>query len=220
MRIKTIETLGSTVEADDDSVVVLQKFCHRHRRVRSIALALCGGLLALPFGLVWADPSARVHFAALMTSDAGAVLQLAIVFVIALTAGLSGLITLCLPLVTKRVIHIDHERVTVEDTVRGRNRLWYEPIQAYRGIRHRIMTTSAGAVHTLSLEHPLPDRSLCIAYETRISNQAMIDASGRYQLPILAADPVTLGDRITGVIVQWLSEWLRATDGGRRAAST
>lgn len=224
MRIKSIETLGSTPSADDGSVVLLQKFSCRQRRFRAIALAGCGAILALPLSTILADTAARAHLAALITTDPAAVGQLAIVYTIALGALIFGLLDLFQPVISKRIIRLDPERVRVAETVRGRERVWHEPVDAYRGIRHRIMTTSAGTMHTLSLEHPRAARSLCIAYETHVSNQAMIDAAGRYQLPILPSGlpsgSTTMRDRVAGTLSQWLSGWGGVADGESRAAST
>lgn len=220
MRIKTIETLGHSPRDDDGSVVLVQKFSGHQRRLRAIALAGCGVLLCLPLGAVLADTAARMHLGNLLTTDPAAVGQLAIVCLIALGALLFGLLDLFQPIISKRIIRLEVDRVTVEDTVRGRAHRWHEPVDAYRGIRHQTMTTTSGTVQTLSLEHPQTSRSLCIAYETHVSNQAMLDAAGRYQLPLLPSGSVKLRDRVAESLSRWLFGTDVVTGGDSGVAST
>ena len=220
MRICSFETRGGDATAGDGSVVLLQEFSHGHRRVRAFAMAFCGGLLCLPFALVLASAAARARLADLAISDPIAVAQLGIVLAIALATLYFGLTELNQPAVRKRVIRINDDQVIVEDTVRGRERRWQEPVRSYHGIRHRVLTTSAGTIHTLMLEHPHPARSLHIAYETHIANQAIVHAAGHYKLPILRSGSVGIGHRVTRALPRWLAGLSGTAVGGRRAAST
>ncbi len=220
MRICSFETLGSDATADDGSVVLLQKFSHHHRRIRAVALALCGGLLCLPFGLVLSNATARTRIAELATSDPTAVAQLGIVLAVALAALYVGVAEISQPAVRKRVIRLNGDQVIVKETVRGRERRWQEPVPSFQGLRHRVQTTSAGTIHTLMLEHVQPARSLHIAYETHIAKQVIVDAAGHYKLPILPSGSTVIGRRVTCTLSR-LAVLLSGTAvGGRRAAST
>ena len=220
MRIKTIEVLGDSPSAADGAVVLLQKFSGRRRHFRAVVMIGCGVFLSLPLSAILVDAAARAHLGGLMTSDPTAVAQLAIVCLLAVAALVCGIVDVLRPIVSKRIIRLEANRVTVEDTVRGRALRWHEPVEAYRGIRHQTVTTSGGTVQTLSLEHPRSSRSLCIAYETHVSNQAMLDAAGRYQLPLLPTGSVSLRDRVTDVLSRWLSGWGEVADSDSRVAST
>jgi hypothetical protein len=92
--------------------------------------------------------------------------------------------------------------VNVAENISGRARVWREPLHAYSGIRHRVTTTSEGAFHTLLIEHPQPERSLHIAYETNLGNQAIIEASERFGLPILNHSSIASRFRPRGEQVQ------------------
>lgn len=220
MRICSIEALDNGVGEENGAFVLRQEFSHARRRLRAGVLVAGGGLGCLPFALLLGDPGARSRIAELAVGDPMALAQLGIALALACAAVLFGAFELTQPMVRKRLIRIANQQVIVDDTARGGCRRWQEPMHAYRGIRHRVHTTSSGTIHTLMLEHAHAARSLHIAYETHIANQAIVEAASRFDLPVLHA-----GDRGNGAdgahaIPAWFARLAGGTAEGSQVAST
>ena len=183
MRIKSIETL--TGELSDDHFVLRQSFCSSARRLRYSAIATSGILLALPIAAIITHPEARKLVGDLIVSDPVEILLLGLCAVLAAVAILSGLIGLARPGITRRTVAVDPDGVIVEDIIGRRAQRWREAISEYRGVRHKVSTTSAGARHVLMLEHETPARTVHLAFEPYISRAHVIKTADRFGLPVL-----------------------------------
>lgn len=220
MRICRIEALNKDCGKERGAFVLEQEFSHARRRLRAAVLVTGGGLGCLPFVLVLGDAGARGRVGELMSGDPLAMLQLGIALALALAALVFGALELAQPAIRKRLIRIDKNQVIVDDTARGGQRRWQEPMESYRGIRHRVHTTSAGTIHTLVLEHARSARSLHIAYETHIANQAIVEAASRFDLPVLHAGDSDNGAHGMNAIPAWMARLAGGSVEGRHAAST
>lgn len=220
MRIRSIEALDSRLGDETGSIVLRQEFSHARRRLRACVLVGSGGLGCLPFALLLVDAGARSRVGELVSIDPMAMAQLGIALAIALAALFYGAFELTQPEVRKRLIRIEKNQVIVDDTARGGSRRWQEPMESYRGIRHRVHTTSAGTIHTLMLEHAHAARSLHIAYETHIANQAIVEAASRFDLPVLHAGDTGSGAIGEHAIPAWFARLAGGTAQGSHMAST
>lgn len=220
MRIYSMETLGGTDAEASDSVVLSQKFSHGHRRVRASAMMLGGLALCTPLGLILSNAAGRARLIELGIAEPMIAVQLATVAMIALAALYFGTAELSRPVVRERVIEFDGANAIVDDTVKGRKHRWQAPMSAFKGIRHRVFTTSGGTIHTLLLEHAVPTRSLHIAYETHIANQTIVEAARRYDLPILEPASSTLRKRWGDGFLTWLNNSGGTPSEDRQTAST
>jgi len=215
-----MERLSGDAAEPVNTIVFSQKFSHGHRRVRAFALASAGLLLCSPFALVLATTASRLRLVELTNAEPIVVAQLAMVAAIGLAAFYFGTAELSREVVRERIIKLDGDNAIVNDTVRGRTHRWQTPISAFRGVRHRVLTTSGGTIHTLQLEHDQPARSLHIAYETYIANQTILDAARQYDLPILQPASLNLSQRWTKSLSAVLNKLGRPPGGDRQTAST
>ena len=188
MRIERIETLAG--DEAGDHVVLRQSFSVSKRRLRSSVLMVAGILLALPIAAVLADDGARAQLAQMCLDAPLAVAQLAFCALIAAAAFGAGLSDISRADLTQRTIAIDPDGIVAEDIIRRRATRWREPISAYRGLRHRVATTTDGARHVLTLEHEDAARSVEIAVAPYISEALIVQTADRFGLPVLA--PVIL----------------------------
>jgi hypothetical protein len=90
----------------------------------------------------------------------------------------------CLPIVrrtqlmaTRRHVTINKGVVAVTDYGWLGNRIWSQPLTAYRGIAHHVRSSLAGTRHELLLVHPDPARSIMLRAASTIG-QAEIDTVG------------------------------------------
>ncbi len=183
MRIKSIETL--TGELSDDHFVLRLSFCSSARRLRHSAIAASGILLALPIAAIVTHPEARQLVGDMIVSDPVAIVLLGLCAVLAAVAILTGLIGLARPDITRRTVAVDPDGVIVEDIIGRRAQRWREAISEYRGVRHKVSTTPAGARHVLTLEHETPARTVHLAFEPYISRALVIKTADRFGLPVL-----------------------------------
>jgi hypothetical protein len=173
--------------ASEGQLVLRQRFSNSSRRLRAAALTAAGLLLCAPFVMLLGLDQPAAQLSRLAATNPLAALQLALAALLSVAALICGLCQLLRPAIRERVIAFEGDKACVEETVRGRQRRWQEPVDGYRGIRHKVFTTSEGVVHALLLEHHRPNRSLHIAYEPHIADKTILDASRRYGLPVLKA---------------------------------
>ena len=210
MRIRHMETLSDDT-SDPDSILMLeQRFSHSRRRIRAGALALAGALLCAPFVLVLTNQMARAQLVELGSTDPLVAIKLGFAAAIGLAALYCGLADLLRRVVRRRIVKIDREQAIVEDVVRGRKRLWREPLHGYNGIRHQVQTRSSGPIHILMLEHARSARTLCIAYETHLADQLIIDAGRRYNLPVLSVRRDGFFGRLVSMLPKFPVPWVRS----------
>ena len=210
MRIRHMETLSDDTSALDSTLMLEQRFSHSRRRIRAAALAFAGALLCAPFTLVLANQLARAQLVELSSAEPLVAVKLGLAALIGLAALYCGLAALLQRVVRKRIVKIDRGQAIVEDVVGGRKRSWQEPLCSYSGIRHQVQTRSSGPVHILMLEHARSARTLCIAYETHIANQAIVDAGRRYNLPVLSGQQRGLIARAASMLRSFVVRWGRS----------
>jgi hypothetical protein len=181
--------IRSNVRLSDDeqhgTLILRQRFSHRARRLRAAILAFAGFLICAPFILIVNVVGSGAGLYNMLAAHPVITLQLGLVALLGVFASVYGTYEFVRPSLRARSIRLGQTQVNVAENISGRARVWREPLHAYSGIRHRVTTTSEGAFHTLLIEHPQPERSLHIAYETNLGNQAIIEASERFGLPIL-----------------------------------
>lgn len=188
MRIRTMERLvGEGAEAEG-RIVLRQEFSHASNRMRACMLTAVGALLCTPIAMLLTNEEARSHFAVLAPLPA---IQLILVALMGLAAIAFGLTQLFRPAVRQRVVELRDVEAVVDEKVGRKSQQWREPFSGYRGIRHRVSTTSEGARHSMLLEHRRSKYTLLIAYETHLGNQAMVDAAQRFDLPVLGPESLT-----------------------------
>src|SRR6056297_195959 len=185
MRIRSIEPLAESGSGNE--LMVEQRFSNGSRQIRGLLILISGLLLSIPFAFIAADAGGRQAAVALAHDNPLAVTQLAIVTLLALTTTLIGSRLIFSKAVRQRTIRIDQNRAVVEDLSRGGAEVWSEPLSSFRGIRHRVITTSEGAVHTLRLEHSLPQRTLLLVYQSNIDDQTVAVTADRLGVPVLPA---------------------------------
>lgn len=218
MRIEAMERL-----AGDDSgehIVLRQRFSSSTRRLRDSVILTAGLLLAMPIGAILADDGARLLFIEMTTSNPRSVILIVLSAVLALAAILIGAISLAHHDPSQRTIAIDPDGIIVEDITAGRASRWREAISQYRGIRHRVVTTSEGIRHVLMLEHDQPSRSVHIAVEPYISQAHVVQMADRFGLPVLK--PVILSQssvwsRVLSLLTGSRGQSARARDDMARA---
>lgn len=185
MRIRTIERVDAGCRDDSDAIVLEQSFSNRSRRLRSGALTIAGTLLMTPFVLLATADGFTESAFALFTANPVAALQLgflSLMAVIAIVAGVWGLIQ---PVPNARTVTLDAAHASVREQFGRKTATWQEPITAFRGMRHRVMTTSEGVLHTLTLEHAQSARSVLIAADRLISSETIAAEAQRFNLPVL-----------------------------------
>jgi hypothetical protein len=212
MRIESIETLSG--EVSDDNFVLRQRFCSSAQRLRDSIVAASGILLALPIAAIVADSGARKLGRDMIVSDPTAIGLLGLCAVLAAAAIVIGLTGLARPDLTRRTVAVDPDGVVVEDIVGRRAQRWREAISAYRGVRHKVSTTSSGARHVLMLEHETPARTVHLAFEPYISQAHVIQTADRFGLPVL--EPLILPQ--SSIWRRLLSQFGTAHGAGGRAA--
>ncbi len=218
MRIEAIETLSG--DSDGEHVVLRQRFSSSTRRLRDAVILGAGLMLAMPIATVLADDMARQHFAEMAVSNPRAVVLLVACGLIASAAIAIGAISLARQDPHQRTVAIDPDGVIVEDLIGGRAQRWREAISDFRGIRHRVWTTSQGVRHVLMLEHDQPGRTIHLACEPYISQANVVQTADRFGLPVLK--PVILsqssfGSRVLSVMTLSRTKSDRAQDDLARA---
>lgn len=213
MRIDSIETLAGAL--DGDHVVLRQSFSSSARRLRDSVIMACGIILALPIAAILANAGGRQLIGEMIVSNPTAILLLGISGLIALIAVVSGALCLSRSDISQRTVAIDPDGVIVEEIIRGRALRWREAMSGYRGIRHKVATTSGGARHVLMLEHDMPARTIHLACEPYISEAHVVEAANRFGLPVLK--PVNLSQssiwmRVLTPFAVWRRERGSASD--------
>lgn len=183
MRIVAIETLAG--DSDGDHVVLRQRFSSSGRRLRDAVLLAAGLLLAMPITAILADDVARQHVGDLAISNPRAVVLLALCAIVAGAMAAIGAIGLARHDPHQRTVAIDPDGVIVEDIIGRRAARWREAIGDFRGLRHRVSTTSEGVRHVLMLEHDQPTRTIHLACEPYISQGHVVQMADRFGLPVL-----------------------------------
>ena len=167
-------------------MVLHQSFSHRSRRLRAVALFGASGLLLSPFMMLAAADGVRDQVADLALTQPIAIMELAVLCCLAVVGVLVGSLRLLQPVVRTRTIRIGDGRAVVEDTLGHRQVSWEEPLGNFAGIRHRVLTTSEGVLHTLSLEHSSPSRSLVVASQRLIAPETVQQTAAHFGMPVLA----------------------------------
>jgi hypothetical protein len=203
MRIRSNERLSK----DDrhGPIFLRQRFSHRSRRLRAATLALAGLMICAPLGLIVNTAGSGTELYSLIQTHAITAFQLGLLGVLGISAFIYGALELTRPALRARAIRLDASQANVAENVSGRSRTWREPLHAYNGIRHQVITTSEGAIHTLLLEHPHPGRTLHLACEANLDNQAIVEASERFGLPILNHPAAATGFKSRGEPRGWFS---------------
>ncbi len=213
MRIVAIETLAG--DSGGDHVVLRQRFFSSSRRLRDVIILAAGLLLALPLAAILTDDAARQHVGALAVTNPRAVVLLALSAIVAGAMMVTGAVSLARHDPLQRTVAIDPDGVIVEDIVAGRANRWREAIGDFRGLRHRVSTTSEGVRHVLMLEHDQPTRTIHLACEPYISHAHVIKTADRFGLPVL--QPVILSQasiwsRVLSFVAMSMSRSQRAQD--------
>jgi len=205
--------IRSNVRLSDDeqhgTLVLRQRFSHRARRLRAAILAFAGLLICAPFILIVNVVGSNAGLYYMLAAHPAIALQLGFLTLLGISASVYGTYEFIRPSLRARSIRFGRKQVNVVESISGRARVWREPLHAFSGIRHRVTTTSEGAVHTLLVEHPQPERSLHIAHETNLGNQAIIEASERFGLPILDHSSVASRFRLRGKRASWFPSSFR-----------
>ena len=184
MQIRSFQRDGD--EGDWHATIIQQHFCSRGQRLRALFLMLSGGLLCAPLLMIATDAPALDHAARLLVEASASSLALLLMAVMGSAAIASGLHTLLRPALRDRQIEISAGTVSVNERIGRAQRRWHEPLAAYRGVRHRVITTSSGPAHNLVLEHPMRDRSVVIANAPHLAAGAIATASKVLNLPVLS----------------------------------
>jgi len=188
MRIRSNERLGNERLDNDHQqgpIILRQRFSHRTRWVRAAVLLLTGCLICVPLISIFAASGGHISFASFIAGQPITSIQLSLLALLGVSAICYGAYELFRPALRARTLRLDRLQVHVAESVSGRTRSWREPLNAYRGLRHQVNTTSEGAIHTLLIEHPSPERTLHIVFGTNLSKQTILDVSLRLGLPIL-----------------------------------
>lgn len=185
MRIRSIEPLVRSGSGNE--LIVKQRFSNGSRQIRGLLVLASGLLLSIPFAVIATDAGGRQVAIALAHDNPLAATQLVIVAVLAITATLIGGRLVFSKAVRQRTIRIDQNRAVVEDLGRGGAEVWSEPLSSFHGVRHHVITTSEGAVHTLRLEHSRPQRTLLLFYQSNIDANTVADTANRLSVPVLPA---------------------------------
>lgn len=220
MRIYQFDRLSNGKSGSGSTLRLEQRFSHSHRRVRAAALAAAGTMICAPFVLILTNAAARGELLPLANQQPYAALQLAIAALLGAVALIFGLGELLQTVVRQRVIEINGQVAVVQDFGRRRTQRWQEPLTSFKGIRHRVQTRSSGPVHLLMLEHARPARSLCIAYETRIANQVIVEAGRRFDLPILTNTGNSSRSLLWARLLPLSLNWGRSTTTETQVAGT
>jgi hypothetical protein len=215
MRIRLTER-PLEAASQGDRIVLRQEFSYVSQRTRALMLTCAGGLLSAPFVMILATGPARAQLATMPTDVPFAAASLALAATIGFSAFALGIRQCLIPAVRRREIEIDPvaQVVVVKETINGTLRQWKEPIKDYLGVRHRVATTSEGAIHALILEHRRPERTVHIAYQMNIADRFVAETADRLGLQILTPSQGALAHslariRPAALILRVRRRWLR-----------
>ena len=139
-----------------------------------ILVAASVALLA-PFGLLATTKAAHGAVLKIAETQPSAFLQLLLTLLLATIALLwSFKALLQMPPVLQRV-RIHQGRVMCRDRTWYGERTWEQPLAAYRGLRHRVTTTSDGLRHELIMEHPCPRFGVLLHHGAKISENEVAE---------------------------------------------
>ncbi len=220
MKICSIETCDGSLEQWDQRLILRQRFSQRGRRLRALVLSTAGVAILVPFGAVAMTGGALDQAAKILAHNPMALPQLGLLFAIGLFATVRGILDFIRPGLKSRNVTIDANTANVEEFIGGRRRRWQEPVNAYRGLRHRVFTTSSGAMHALILEHEDTARSVHLKCGAPISDQAISAAASCLGLPVLAATAHDSGRAQAHRTGMWLARLIGSPRSDAGVAST